>query len=156
MYFYIFHFFCKMVQIYIEKKNQVTLLTYSIRLSWFIIAQYMITVWSFSSWLSYLEPFIQDVLHRHKFFLPFLHFLLKRLDERRPSHCLGFHNVVIQEYLYLIRGGQNGNSLDSKADHIHTLSLSATVHVHINNTTLFPLCFNMQITKLSYESFLLR
>lgn len=39
-----------------------------------------------------------------------LNFCLKRLDERRPSHSLGFHYLIIQHGLNLIHGGQDGHT----------------------------------------------
>ena len=59
---------------------------------------------------TYLEPFVQNVLHSQQPLLPGLDPCLKRLDERRASHCLRLYNLIVQCRLYVVHSCQNGHS----------------------------------------------
>ena len=63
--------------------------------------------------LTYLKPLVNDVLHEKQLLLPFLHLNLKRFNKRGSPHCLGLHNVVIQQGLDVVQRTQNAHTLDT-------------------------------------------
>jgi len=58
----------------------------------------------------HLQPLVDGFLHSNDLLLPLFHFLLERLDERRPLHRDRFDDVIVQNCLDVVASRQNANT----------------------------------------------